>query len=148
MSSLTHHPLRLTNRHDLFLPEEPVPPEQRFQRETLDIRVGEILSAEPIEGADKLRKEKGLKIQVVSAISEGLFRNQPADYQKEVLPDDIPRFGLTAGLPTTIEGLTGPNGKAVGMDSFGYSGPYTVLDEKFGFTGDAVFKEVCNFMKI
>ncbi|MFO8001048.1 MAG: transketolase [Marinilabilia sp.] len=101
-----------------------------------------------IEGADKLRKEKGLKIQIVSAISEGLFRNQPAGYQTEVLPPEIPRFGLTAGLPVTIEGLTGPNGKAVGMDSFGYSGPYTVLDEKFGFTGDAVYKEVCKFLSI
>ena len=58
------------------------------------------------------------------------------------------RFGLTAGLPTTIEGLTGPNGKAVGMDSFGYSGPYTVLDEKFGFTEEAVYKEVCDFLSI
>ncbi|MGQ1890161.1 transketolase family protein [Thermophagus sp. OGC60D27] len=100
-----------------------------------------------IEGAEMLRKEKGLKIQVVSAISEGLFRNQPNDYQEEVLPKDTPRFGLTAGLPVTIEGLTGPNGIAIGLDHFGYSAPYKVLDEKFGFTGKAVFDAVCKFMK-
>jgi transketolase len=101
-----------------------------------------------IEGADMLRKEKGLKIQVVSAISEGVFRNQTKAYQAEVLPPDIPRFGLTAGLPVTIEGLTGPNGLATGLDHFGYSAPYKVLDEEFGFTGKAVFEKVCEFLKI
>lgn len=101
-----------------------------------------------VEGAELLRKEKGLKIQVVSAISEGLFRNQPKEYQKEVLPDDIPRFGLTAGLPVTIEGLTGPNGLATGLDHFGYSAPYKVLDEKFGFTGKAVYDAVCKFLNL
>ncbi len=101
-----------------------------------------------IEGADMLRKEKGLKIQVVSAISEGLFRKQSADYQKEVLPADIPRYGLTAGIPATIEGLTGANGIAVGMTSFGFSGPYKVLDEKFGYTAKAVYDEVCKFLNL
>ncbi|SFD74043.1 transketolase family protein [Thermophagus xiamenensis] len=101
-----------------------------------------------VEGAELLRKEKGIKIQVVSVISEGLFRNQPKEYQNEILPPDIPRFGLTAGLPVTIEGLTGPNGLAVGLDHFGYSAPYKVLDEKFGFTGKAVFDAVCDFLKL
>lgn len=101
-----------------------------------------------IAGADKLREQKGLKIQVVSAISEGLFRNQPKAYQHEVLPDDVPRFGLTAGLPVTLEGLTGANGMVAGLDHFGQSAPYTVLDEKFGFTGEAVFHEVCKWLKI
>ncbi|WP_010661977.1 transketolase family protein [Marinilabilia salmonicolor] len=101
-----------------------------------------------VEGAAMLRKEKGLKIQVVSAISEGLFRNQSADYQEEVLPADVPRYGLTAGLPVTIEGLTGANGLANGLDHFGYSAPYKVLDEEFGFTGKAVYEAVCNFLKL
>ncbi len=99
-------------------------------------------------GAEMLRKEKGLKIQIVSAISEGLFRNQSAEYQEEVLPADVPRYGLTAGLPVTIEGLTGPNGLASGLDHFGYSAPYNVLDEKFGFTGKAVYDVVCEFLKL
>jgi transketolase len=99
-------------------------------------------------GAEMLRKEKGLKIQIVSAISEGLFRNQSAEYQEEVLPADVPRYGLTAGLPVTIEGLTGANGLATGLDHFGYSAPYNVLDEKFGFTGKAVYDVVCKFLKL
>jgi transketolase len=101
-----------------------------------------------ISGAEMLRKEKGLKVQIVSAISEGLFRNQSAEYQEEVLPADVPRYGLTAGLPVTLEGLTGANGLATGLDHFGYSAPYKVLDEKFGFTGDAVYDAVSKFLKI
>ena len=100
-----------------------------------------------VEGADKLRREKGLKLQIVSVISEGLFRNQDKAYQAEVLPLDVPRFGLTAGLPVTLEGLVGANGSVFGLDHFGYSAPYEVLDEKFGFTADNVFNQVVKILK-
>lgn len=93
------------------------------------------------EGA-QLLAEKGIKARVVSAISEGLFRQQSEQYQKEIIPDNIPRFGLTAGLPDTLSGLVGENGKIWGMTHFGYSAPYNVLDEKFGFTGENVQKQV------
>ena len=100
-----------------------------------------------VAGAEKLRAEKGLKLQIVSVISEGVFRNQDAAYQAEVLPVDVPRFGMTAGLPVTLEGLVGANGTVWGLDHFGYSGPYTVLDEKFGFTADNVFNQVVDMLK-
>ncbi len=100
-----------------------------------------------VEGAAKLRAEKGLKIQIVSVISEGIFRNQDMAYQAEVLPASVARFGLTAGLPVTLEGLVGANGSVWGLDHFGFSGPYTVLDEKFGFTADNVFNKVVEMLK-
>ncbi|MFT3740896.1 MAG: transketolase [Breznakibacter sp.] len=100
-----------------------------------------------IEGAAKLRTEKGLKVQVVSVISEGLFRNQPAAYQQEVIPAGVPVFGLTAGLPVTLEGLVGAYGKVWGLNSFGFSAPYKTLDEKFGFTGQNVFNQVIELLK-
>jgi len=99
-----------------------------------------------VAGAEKLRAEKGLKIQIVSVISEGVFRNQDKAYQTEVLPVDVPRFGMTAGLPVTLEGLVGANGTVWGLDHFGYSGPYTILDEKFGFTADNVFEQVTKLL--
>jgi len=92
-----------------------------------------------LEGAEKLRAEKGLKIQVVSAISEGLFKQQGGKYRNEVIPDNLPVFGLTAGIPLTLKGLVGPKGKVFGLESFGYSAPYKVLDEKLGFTTENVF---------
>ncbi len=95
-----------------------------------------------LAGAQKLESEKGLKVRVVSAPSEGLFRQQPGDYQLKVLPPDIPVFGLTAGLPVTLQGLAGPKGRVFGLDHFGYSAPYKVLDEKFGFTPENVVVQV------
>ncbi|MCK5730503.1 MAG: transketolase, partial [Draconibacterium sp.] len=74
--------------------------------------------------------------------SEGVFRNQTKEYQASVLPTGVPRFGMTAGLPVNLEGLVGENGKVWGMESFGYSAPYTVLDEKFGFTAKNVYNQV------
>jgi transketolase len=95
-----------------------------------------------LAGAEKLTAEKGLKVRIVSAISEGLFRTQPIAYQKAVLPENIPTFGMTAGLPTTLRGLVGPFGKVFGMESFGFSAPFKVLDEKLGYTADNVVKQV------
>jgi len=100
-----------------------------------------------LAGAKKLREEKGLNVLVVSAISEGLFREQSKDYQKEVIPDFLPVFGLTAGIPVTLQGLVGPQGKVFGLESFGFSAPYKVLDEKFGFTGENVYNQVLQYLE-
>jgi len=83
-----------------------------------------------------------MKIQVVSAISEGLFKEQPKEYQEEVLPFGAPILGMTAGLPVVLQGLVGPFGKVYGMERFGASAPFKVLDEKFGYTGDNVVKQI------
>lgn len=99
-----------------------------------------------IGGAELLRKD-GIKVRVVSAPSEGLFRCQPQDYQEKVLPSNTRIFGLTAGLPVTLEGLVGSKGKVYGMTKFGYSAPYKVLDEKLGFTAENVYKQVKIFLE-
>ncbi len=95
-----------------------------------------------VDGAALLAERDGLKVQVVSVPSEGVFRNQSAEYQESVLPTGVPRFGMTAGLPVTLEGLVGANGQVWGLESFGFSAPYTVLDEKLGFNGENVYKQV------
>jgi transketolase len=100
-----------------------------------------------VEGAKLLEEKKKLKVRIVSAPSEGLFRTQPMDYQWDVLPPDVPTFGLTAGLPVTLRGLVGPLGEVYGMESFGQSAPYTVLDEKFGFTPENVYARVIEYLE-
>ena len=94
-----------------------------------------------VAGAELLRKD-GVRVRIVSVPSEGLFRSQPADYQESILPHGAKIFGLTAGLPVTLEGLVGANGKIWGLPSFGFSAPYKVLDEKLGFTAENVYKQV------
>ncbi len=99
-----------------------------------------------VDAAHLLKERKGITSQVVSAISEGLFRKQPSSYQETVIPAQAPKFGLTAGLPVTLEGLVGANGRIHGVDHFGYSAPAKVLDEKFGFTGEFVYNEICQML--
>ena len=94
-----------------------------------------------VAGAELLRKD-GVKVRIVSVPSEGLFRSQSKDYQNQILPQGAKIFGMTAGLPVTLEGLVGTNGKVWGMPSFGFSAPYKVLDEKLGFTAENVYKQV------
>lgn len=94
-----------------------------------------------VAGAELLRKD-GVKVRIVSVPSEGLFRTQSKEYQESILPAGAKIFGLTAGLPVNLQGLVGNNGKVWGLESFGFSAPYKVLDEKLGFTADNVYKQV------
>ena len=94
-----------------------------------------------VEGAEKLAEE-GIAVRVVNVPSEGLFRDQPRSYQESVLPVGVPRYGMTSGLPVNLLGLVGENGYIHGLDHFGYSAPYKVLDEKFGYNGATVAAEV------
>ena len=99
-----------------------------------------------IEGAELLRKD-GIAVRVVSVPSEGLFRDQPKSYQDSVLPKDVMRYGLTSGLSLNLSGLVGENGKIHGCNHFGYSAPFKVLDEKFGYNGQTVYEEVKAMIK-
>ncbi|MDR0419050.1 MAG: transketolase, partial [Prevotellaceae bacterium] len=95
-----------------------------------------------VEAAKLLEERKKVNVQIVSAPSEGLFFNQDTSYRKQVVPENVPVFGLTAGLPSTLYRFVGNNGVVFGLDHFGYSAPYKVLDEKFGFTAENVYNQV------
>ncbi len=98
-----------------------------------------------VAAADIVRAQ-GRRVRVVSVPSEGLFRSQSVDYQNEVLPADVLRFGLTAGLPVNLEGLVGSTGKVFGLESFGFSAPYKVLEQKLGFTPENIANEILAFL--
>jgi transketolase len=97
--------------------------------------------------ANEIIKEKGVKAQIVSVPSIGLFMNQDADYRNCVIPADVPAFGLTSGLPSTLR-LVVPTGCIFGLDHFGASAPYKVLDEKFGFTAQNVANQILMSLNI
>lgn len=91
-----------------------------------------------MECAEILEKENSLRVKVISAPSEGLFRLQDKSYREQLFPAGIPVFGLTAGIPVTLQGMAGCNGTVFGLDHFGYSAPYEVLDEEFGFSAKKI----------
>ena len=97
-----------------------------------------------VSGAELLRKD-GVKVRIVSVPSEGLFRTQSAEYQQSVVPAGAKVFGMTAGLPVNLQGFligAAPESKIWGLESFGFSAPYKVLDEKLGYTGQNVYEQV------
>ena len=97
-----------------------------------------------VSGAELLRKD-GVKVRIVSVPSEGLFRSQSAEYQQSVVPAGAKVFGMTAGLPVNLQGFligAAPESKIWGLESFGFSAPYKVLDEKLGYTGQNVYEQV------
>jgi transketolase len=97
------------------------------------------------EVAEKLSNED-IDCRVVSVPSIGLYEVQDDEYRSSVIPAGVPVFGLTAGLPSTLRGVVGPNGKVFGLDHFGASAPYKVLDEKFGFTVENITAQVLKFL--
>jgi transketolase len=97
--------------------------------------------------AANLLGNKGIRARIVSAPSEGLFRRQDTGYRHSVITPGIPVFCLTAGLPVTMLGFAGSEGKVFGLETFGFSAAYGVLDQKFGFTGENIASEVINFLQ-
>ncbi len=96
-----------------------------------------------LEAGAKLLRADGKKVRVVSVPSEGLFRQQSKEYQQSVLPAGVKKFGMTAGLPVTLQGLVPESeGTIWGLESFGFSAPYKVLDQKLGYTAENVYEQV------
>ena len=98
-----------------------------------------------LAGAELLNAD-GIKTRIVSVPSEGLFRTQSKEYQESVLPKGAKIFGMTAGLPVTLQSLVGVEGMVYGLESFGFSAPYKVLDEKLGFNAENVYKQVKDYL--
>ena len=97
-----------------------------------------------VAGAELLRND-GVKVRIASIPSEGVFRCQSAEYQQSVVPTGAKVFGLTAGLPVNLQGFligAAPESKVWGLESFGFSAPYKVLDEKLGYTAENVYNQV------
>ena len=99
-----------------------------------------------IDAAKLMKSEKGINARIVSVPSTALFLEQPADYRESIMPFGMPVFGLTAGLPTTLADIVGPLGKVSGLDRFGASAPYKVLDDKFGYTPEKVKASIYQYL--
>ena len=99
-----------------------------------------------LTGAATILKEQGIECNVVSVPSIGLFLDQSIEYRQEVISPELPVFGLTAGLPSTLAKVVGCNGYIKGLERFGASAPFKVLDEKFGFTPEQVAEDIKDFL--
>ena len=110
------------------------------------VLVGNGSEVSTLVASAQLIAAQGIKAQVVSVPSIGLFLDQPESYRDTVIPPGIPVVGLTAGLPSTLRRVI-PVGEIIGLDHFGASAPYKVLDEKFGFTPEIVANRIVESLK-
>ena len=99
-----------------------------------------------VAATELLESRANLNVRIVSVPSEGLFFSQPDSYIRSVIDYNLPIFGLTAGLPLSMQRLVGLKGKVFGLDHFGDSAPYTVLDEKFGFNAENIYNQVMEYL--
>ena len=95
--------------------------------------------------AELLRAE-GVATRVVSLPSVGLFLEQDAAYRESVLPFGTPVLAITAGLSCVFRGLEGPLGEVVCLERFGASANFKVLDQKFGFTPEAMLGRAKSYL--
>jgi transketolase len=100
-----------------------------------------------VGAADNIRKERGIGVRVVSVISEGLFKEQSQEYREGLIPFGVPVLAFTAGLPINFKDLVGPLGKVIGLERFGASAPYKVLEEKFGYTTEVLTQRTLEYLK-
>jgi len=143
----------------LVLTRQALPPMPRSAAQTADIgRGGYVLAdcdgrpdcvliatgsevALAMEAAKGLA-EKGRKLRVVSMPCTSLFDVQPQQYRDSVLPPDVPRVAVEAGVRDAWWRYVSCGGAVIGMDSFGASAPAKQLFEHFGFTRDNVIRVV------
>jgi len=100
-----------------------------------------------MEAAAAIKKERGIGVRVISIISEGLFKEQPQEYKDKLIPFGVPVLAFTAGLPVNFKDIVGPFGKVIGLERFGASAPFKVLEEKFGYTTEALIKRTFDYLK-
>lgn len=89
----------------------------------------------------KALAEKGIKARVISMPSWELFDQQDEAYKATVLPLDMPKVVVEAGVQQGWHKYTGPRVRFVTQERFGLSGPYKDVFKKFGFTVDHVVAE-------
>ncbi len=91
--------------------------------------------------AAKALAEKGVKAAVVSMPSWELFDRQDEAYKTSVLPANMPKVVIEAGVLQGWHKYTGPRVRFVTQETFGLSGPFKDVYKKFGFTIEHVVSE-------
>lgn len=98
-------------------------------------------------GAAQELAREGIHARVVSMPSVELFEQQDETYRQGVLPERLPVVTLEAGATTGWYRYAGKDGLALGLDRFGASAPFTVLEEQFGFTTPQVTQRIRTWWK-
>jgi transketolase len=94
--------------------------------------------------AQKALIEKGVHVRVVSMPSTFVFDKQDAAWKQSVLPKNVTRIAIEAGITDYWRKYVGLDGHVVGIDTFGESAPAGVLYKHFGITVESLIGLVAN----
>lgn len=97
--------------------------------------------------AQKELKKKGVSVRVVSMPSWELFEAQSEKYKNKVLPQDVPKLALEAGISLGWCKYVGSRGDVIGLNRFGASAPGEVVYDKLGFNVRNVVKHALGLLK-
>ena len=111
------------------------------------VLVGTGSEVHPALDAQKILAGKGVRARVVSMPSVELFREQPDDYRRQVLPLEVPKLVVEAGVPQGWRDTVGDGCVAIGIERFGASAPGKIVLEKLGFTGESISDRARAFIK-
>lgn len=109
-------------------------------RKTVIIATGSEVAI-ALEVAQQL-EDAGIGADVVSMPCTELFDAQSAEYQADILPDNILTVSIEAGIRFGWERYTGRHGLRFGLDSFGASAPIDALYDHFGLTADKITPQI------
>jgi transketolase len=88
--------------------------------------------------AHSLLATRGLRARVVSMPSTTVFDKQSESYRQSVLPNEVKRIAVEAGVSDFWRKYVGLAGAVVGIDRFGESAPGQALYDHFGFTPERI----------
>ncbi|MFX1766966.1 transketolase [Paraburkholderia sp. A1RI-2L] len=86
--------------------------------------------------------QQGVRVRVVSMPSTSVFDRQDAAYRVAVLPADVRRVAVEAAHGDFWHKYVGPDGKVIGLASFGESAPASELYAHFGVSVERIV-EAC-----
>jgi transketolase len=81
-------------------------------------------------------------VRIVSMPSADVFKKQPDEYKKNVIPEGCKVVTIEAGVTDLWSDYVPEDALNIGIDRFGASAPYQVLAEKFGFTPEQVARRI------
>lgn len=91
-------------------------------------------------------KKNGIGTRIISMPSWEIFDEQSMEYKNKVLPPDIPKISIEAGVTLGWSKYIGSNGKAIGVNRFGASAPGKTVLDKLGFNVNNVMNQVLDLL--
>ncbi len=108
-------------------------------------KVALVATGSEVELAVKVREAleaEGIGADVVSMPSMSRYLAQDAGYRAALLPEDVLKVSIEAGVTLGWERIVGSDGLTIGIDQFGASAPAEILFPHFGFSVEAIVPKI------